>query len=91
VRRIVLMGSMGVAMTLPPGLNTVWGYTPGVAQMREVIGLFALTFRDPSVVLDKVKGEPVYLILAMTADKTIRMKPQNLVTGLPIRHLEAVS
>ena len=41
VRRIVLMGSMGVAMALPPGLNTVWGYTSGVEQMREVIGLFA--------------------------------------------------
>jgi hypothetical protein len=61
------------------------------AAMSKVIGLFALTFRDPSVVLDKVKGEPVYLILAMTDDKTIRLKPQNLVTGLPIRHLEAVS
>ena len=41
VRRIVLMGSMGVAMALPSGLDTVWGYTPGVEQMREVIGLFA--------------------------------------------------
>ncbi|MFY9926575.1 MAG: alpha/beta hydrolase [Streptosporangiaceae bacterium] len=41
VRRIVLMGSMGVAMALPSGLNTVWGYTPGAEQMREVIGLFA--------------------------------------------------
>jgi pimeloyl-ACP methyl ester carboxylesterase len=41
VRRIVLMGSMGVAMALPSGLNTVWGYSPGVEQMREVIGLFA--------------------------------------------------
>jgi len=61
------------------------------AAMSKVIGLFVLTFRDPSVVLDKVKGEPVYLILAMTDDKTIRLKPQNLVTGLPIRHLEAVS
>ena len=59
--------------------------------MTGVIGLFALTFRDPSIMLDKVKGEPVYLILAMTPDKTIRMKPQNLVTGLPIKHLEAVS
>jgi hypothetical protein len=59
--------------------------------MSQVVGLFQLTFRDPSIVLDKVKGEPVYLILAMTADKLIRMKPQNLVTGLPIRHLEAVS
>ena len=35
------MGSAGVAMALPAGLDTVWGYTPGVAQMREVIGLFA--------------------------------------------------
>src|SRR6202044_3320396 len=41
VRRIVLMGSMGVAMALPSGLNTVWGCSPGVEQMREVIGLFA--------------------------------------------------
>lgn len=60
------------------------------ATMSRVVGLFALTFRDPSVVLDKVKGEPVYLILAMTPEKIIRMKPQNLATGLPIRHLEAV-
>jgi Family of unknown function (DUF6352) len=61
------------------------------ATMGRVAGLFRLSFRDPSVMLDKVKGEPVYLILAMTADKIIRMKPQNLVTGLPVRHLEAVS
>ena len=60
------------------------------ATLSGVIGLFALTFRDPAIVLDKVKGEPVYLILAMAGDKTIRMKPQNLVAGLPIRHLEAV-
>jgi hypothetical protein len=61
------------------------------ATKSRVVGLFALTFPDPSVVIDRVKGEPVYLILAMTPDKTIRMKPQNLTTGLPIRHLEAVS
>ena len=60
------------------------------ATMARVVGLFALTFRDPSLVLDKVKGEPVYLILAMTPDKIIRMKPQNLTTGLPIKHLETV-
>jgi Family of unknown function (DUF6352) len=60
------------------------------AAMGRVVGLFQLTFRDPSIVIDKVKGEPVYLILAMTPDKLIRLKPQNLVTGLPIRHLEAV-
>jgi len=61
------------------------------ATMSRVVGLFRLSFRDPAVMLDNVKGEPVYLILAMTPDMTIRMKPQNLLTGLPVRHLEAVS
>jgi hypothetical protein len=61
------------------------------ASMGRVVGLFRLGFRDPALMLDKVKGEPVYLILAMTPDNIIRMKPQNLVTGLPIRRLEAVS
>ena len=41
VRRLLLMGSMGVAMALPQGLDAVWGYTPGAEQMRRVIGLFA--------------------------------------------------
>ena len=36
-------------------------------------------------------GEAVYLILAMTPDKMLRMKPQNLLTGLPIRSLETVT
>ena len=35
------MGTMGVAMALPPGLATIWSYRPGVEAMREVIGLFA--------------------------------------------------
>jgi 2-hydroxymuconate-semialdehyde hydrolase len=41
VRRIVLMGTMGVAMALPAGLDAVWGYRPSVEGMREIIGLFA--------------------------------------------------
>jgi hypothetical protein len=61
------------------------------ATRGRVVGLFRLTFRDAGVVADKVRGEPVYLILAMDRDKVLRMKPQNLVTGLPIRHLEPAS
>ena len=56
-----------------------------------IVGLYRLTFREPAAVLDKARGEPIYLIMAMTPDGMLRMKPQNLVTGLPIRHLEAVS
>ncbi|HJZ42221.1 MAG TPA: DUF6352 family protein [Hyphomicrobiaceae bacterium] len=59
--------------------------------LARMVGLYRLTFREPSLIVDRAKGEPVYLILAMTADKMLRMKPQNLVTGLPIKHLEAVT
>jgi hypothetical protein len=55
-----------------------------------VVGLYRLMFAEPSVMLEKVRGEPVYLMAAMTADKVLRLKPQNLITGLPLRQLEAV-
>ena len=72
--------------------DTMWnGEELDEVSQARVVGLFRLTFRDVSVMLDKVKGEPAYLILAMNADKLIRLKPQNLVTGLPVKHLEAVS
>jgi hypothetical protein len=58
---------------------------------ERIVGLYRLSFRNPEVVLDKAKGEPIYLLLAMTPDRTLRMKPQNLITGLPIAQLEAVS
>jgi hypothetical protein len=61
------------------------------AARARVIALYEASFRDPSLMMDKVKGEPVYLILAMEREKILRMKPQNLITGLPITHLEAVT
>ena len=61
------------------------------ASASRVAALYRLTFRDPAAVDEATKGEPVYLILATTQDKVLRMKPQNLVTGLPVRRLEPVS
>lgn len=61
------------------------------ATRARVVGLFRLTFRDAGVVTDSLAGEAVYLILAMTPDKILRMKPQNLLTGLPVRSLETVT
>ena len=61
------------------------------ASRGRVVGLFRLAFSNPAVVDARVGNEPVYLILAMTADKVLRMKPQNLVTGLPVKQLEAAS
>jgi Family of unknown function (DUF6352) len=56
-----------------------------------VLALFRLTFPDTGLVVDAVGREPVYLILAMTSDQLVRMKPQNLLTGLPIKHLDAAT
>lgn len=72
--------------------NALWnGDDLSEADRNQVVGLFRLTFQDPHIVLEKVGNEPVYLILAMSQTKVIRMKPQNLITGLPIRQLDMVS
>ncbi len=41
VRRLVLMGSVGVPFTITPGLDAVWGYQPSFENMRAIIDLFA--------------------------------------------------
>ena len=56
-----------------------------------VLSLFRLTFADPSAAADEIQGEPVYLFLSMNSDQKLRMKPQNLLTGLPIKRLERVT
>jgi len=61
------------------------------AAKARIVALYRLNFHDPHIMVDKHKGEPVYLIMAMNADKVLRLKPQNLVTGLPIKHLEAAT
>jgi Family of unknown function (DUF6352) len=61
------------------------------ATQARVVGLFRLNFRDRSVVAEDVAGEPVYVIMAMTPEKVLRLKPQNLVAGLPVRRKESVS
>jgi hypothetical protein len=72
--------------------DALWrGEEFGPAARQRIVGLYRLTFRDAEIVLDKAKGEPIYLILAMTPDKKLRMKPQNLMVGLPLAHLEVVS
>lgn len=41
VRRLVTMGSLGVPIPITPALDMVWGYTPDLERMRDVIALFA--------------------------------------------------
>lgn len=72
--------------------DRVWrGENLDQATIERIVGLFRLGFHDPAPVRMEVRGKAVYLILAMTPQKTIRMKPQNLVAGLPIRQLEPIT
>jgi pimeloyl-ACP methyl ester carboxylesterase len=41
VDKLVLMGAMGVHFPISEGLDAVWGYTPGVANMKKLIDIFA--------------------------------------------------
>ena len=41
VRRLVLMGSVGVPFPITPALDAVWGYTPSLENMRRLMDLFA--------------------------------------------------
>ncbi|TXT33678.1 MAG: alpha/beta hydrolase fold protein [Comamonadaceae bacterium] len=43
VRRLVLMGSVGVPFAITPGLDAVWGYTPSITHMRELLDIFAFS------------------------------------------------
>lgn len=41
VRRLVLMGSVGVKFAITPGLEAAWGYEPSIANMRALLDIFA--------------------------------------------------
>jgi hypothetical protein len=95
-----LVAANDVALTWYVGLDAeatrigdaLWnGEELDSAARERIVGLYRLRFRDAEIVLDKARGEPIYLLLAMTGERTLRVKPQNIVTGLPLRHLEAVS
>ena len=41
VRRLVLMGSVGVPFPITRGLDAVWGYEPSLATMKSLLDIFA--------------------------------------------------
>ena len=66
-------------------LNTLYeGKQVGLDDMARVVALFRMQIRDERTVIDRVKGRPIYLGLAMTSSKRLKMKPQNLLTNLPL-------
>ena len=66
--------------------NALWtGDDPDEGAAERIVALFRLDFADPREAPPDVGAGPVWLILAMTPDRLVRMKPQNLGAGLPVR------
>jgi hypothetical protein len=56
------------------------------ADRRLVVGLYRMTFAPDAGIIEQVRGAPTHMIVAISADYTLRLKPQNLIIGLPIQH-----
>jgi hypothetical protein len=54
------------------------------SRLRRILSLFRLDFREPSVMLARVAGRPVYMAMAMDETGELRLKPQNLLVNLPV-------
>jgi hypothetical protein len=65
--------------------NAIWsGEALPPEDVSSIAALFRMEFANQSLVREKVRGKPVWLLLGMTPDKVVRMKPQNLLVGLPL-------
>jgi hypothetical protein len=65
--------------------NALWNGAALDGNVAErIVALMRLNVEDAGLVDERVGDKPVYLILAMGADKVVRLKPQNLVAGLPL-------
>jgi hypothetical protein len=68
--------------------DRLWnGGTLDAPTAERVVALYRLNLRASAAGADG----PIYLILAMTPERVLRMKPQNILTGLPVRERETVS
>jgi len=65
--------------------NDLWhGKAVKQERLARILWLGVLDFAEPSRVLPRVAGRPVYLAVAMDGAQKLRLKPQNLVAGLPL-------
>lgn len=65
--------------------NALWR-GQGIADVDtgRLLAIFAIKPDTAHPFVAQVSGKPVYLLMAVDAGKLLRMKPQNLVTGLPL-------
>lgn len=66
-------------------LNDLWrGEEIEPDRRARLLALFRLDFADAGEMRADIAGRAVYLALSMGEDRVVRMKPQNLITNLPL-------
>jgi hypothetical protein len=66
-------------------LNELWaGSELEQGRMRRLLSLFELKFEDPALMRPEIAGRAVYLGLSCDENQVVRMKPQNLLSNLPV-------
>jgi Family of unknown function (DUF6352) len=70
--------------------DTLWaGEELDQNSQSQLVGLFELSFVDRCAMDEKLSGATTHLIMAMADDRRLRLKPQNILSGLPIRRSES--
>jgi Family of unknown function (DUF6352) len=76
---------IGLEATSTAILNDLYlGKEVNSERLSQLVSLFKLEFKNPSVVQTDMTSRPVYLGLAMDANGFVKIKPQNLLLNLPI-------
>jgi len=66
-------------------LNALYrGETLELEDEARIIALFDMTIPDKALVIEAARGQPIHIALAITPDKRVKMKPQNLLFNLPL-------
>jgi hypothetical protein len=66
-------------------LNDLYRGNPVVqARLKRIVCLFKIEFEDPSCVVARVRGKPVYMAMAHDEAQLLKLKPQNLLLNLPL-------
>jgi hypothetical protein len=72
--------------------DSLWaGEVLDEATQGRLVALYRLNFIDSADMDGRLGGVPMYLIMAMTKNGSLRLKPQNLLNGLPIRRADGVT
>ncbi len=69
-------------------LNDLYrGREVSAERMAALLCLFSLEFTQPDRMRPEIAGSPVYLAMAMDADRRLKLKPQNLLVNLPLARM----